>query len=123
MKFCEDLDKTTRKSEPKRKARKAKTTTSKAQKPKKSRKVNPVIEEFASRTSKNPILRKIPTESDKYVCLCVKKGDKWQQLWVQAKDLERKLMELWLRPDFNSNDIYDSQSEYLSGGSREVNKA
>ena len=144
MKFCDDLDKTTGESEPKRKARKAKTAASKAQKPKKSRKVNPVIEEFARRTSENPILRKIPMdrwdkynefvdqlrkdillihpESDKYVCLCVKKGEKWQQLWVQAKDLERKLTELWLRPDFNSNDIYDSQAEYLSCGSREVNK-
>ena len=27
-----------------------------------------------------------------------------------------------MRPDFNSNDIYDSQAEYLSSGSREVNK-
>lgn len=75
--------------------------------------------EFIDQLKKDILL--IHPASDKYVCLCVKKGEKWQQLWVKAKDLESKLTELWLRPDFTSNDIYDSQAEYLSGGNREVN--
>ena len=140
MKFCEDIDKTTGESKPKRKARKAKTAASKARKPKKAEKKSAEViaeapaneplsippdrqkeyEEFVCQLRKDILL--IHPVSEKYVCLCVKKDDKWQQLWVQAKDLERKLTELWLKPDFNSNDIYDSQAEYLSGGSREVNK-
>ena len=137
-KFCEEIDKMIGGSEPKHKARKAKTTASKARKPKKAEKksaeeiaeapANEALsipndrqkeyEEFVCQLRKDILL--IHPASDKYVCLCVKKGEKWQQLWVQAKDLERKLTELWLRSDFNSNDIYDSQAEYLRGGSREV---
>ena len=140
MKFCEDLDKTMGESKPKRKVRKAKVAVSKARKPKKAEKKSAEViaeataneplsippdrqkeyEEFVCQLRKDILL--IHPASEKYVCLCVKKGEKWQQLWVQAKDLESKLTELWLRPDFTSNDIYDSQAEYLSRGNREVNK-
>ena len=135
MKFCEELDKTIGESFPKRKARKTRTTASKARNPKKAEKklveapANEPLsipydrqdeyEEFVDQLRKDILL--LHPASDKYVCICVKKGEKWQQLWVQAKDLERKLTELWLRPDFTSNDVYDSQAEYLSGGNREVN--
>ncbi len=150
-KFCEELDKTIAGGEPKQKTRKEKVRASKEKKPKRTKKKTALSEEviaegrenldmLTNRTESLSIpkdrqkeydefidqLRKdillIHPTSDKYVCLCVKKDEKWQQLWVQVKDLERKLTELWLMPDFASSDIYDSQAEYLSGGNREVNK-
>ena len=150
-KFCEELDKTIAEGEPKQKARKGKIRASKEKKPKRTKKKTALSEEviaearenlerLTNRTASLSIpkdrqkeyeefldqLRKdiliIHPASDKYVCLCLRKKTKWQQLWVQAKDLERKLTELWLRPDFSSYDIFDSQAEYLSEGNREASK-
>ena len=150
-KFCEELDKTIAEGEPKQKARKEKVRASKEKKPKRTRKETALSEEVIAEARENlgrltnrteslsipndrqkeyddfidqlrkDVLRIHPA-SDKYVCLCLKKKTKWQQLWVQAKDLERKLTDLWLRPDFSSYDIFDSQAEYLIEGNREVSK-
>ena len=64
---------------------------------------------------------RIHRASDNYVCLCFK-GEKesWRQIFVQSKNLEKKLMELRSEPDFDRKNIYISQAKFLSDKSRAV---
>ena len=57
----------------------------------------------------------------KYVCLCLKKeNEAWRQIFVSPRELEKKLTELWLRPDFSTHHIYISQASFLSNNSRKI---
>ena len=64
---------------------------------------------------------RIHLASDNYVCLCFK-GEKesWRQIFVQSKNLEKKLMELRSEPDFDRKNIYVSQAKFLNDKSRAV---
>lgn len=57
-----------------------------------------------------------------YVCVCFKnnKNGAWKQFFVQSRNLEKKLVELYFESDFDSKNIYVSQAKFMNHRSRAV---
>ena len=57
-----------------------------------------------------------------YVCVCFKnnKNGAWKQFFVQSKNLERKLIELYFEQDFDSTNFYISQAKFMDHLSRAI---